>query len=65
MGWLRSVDFRFAWPIKLRERFTLEPSITAFNVFNNANFDTSVNSLSGILQLSAIGLQRREYPLTT
>jgi hypothetical protein len=56
MGWLRSVDFRFAWPIKLRERFTLEPSITAFNVFNNANFDTSVNSLSGILQSSAIGV---------
>lgn len=56
MGWLQSVDFRFAWPIKLRERFTLEPSITAFNLFNNANFDTSVNSLSGILQSSAIGV---------
>ena len=34
----------------IRERFTIEPSITAFNIFNFANFDTSVNSLSGILQ---------------
>ncbi len=50
MGWLRSVDFRFAWPVTIRERFTIEPSITAFNMFNFANFDTSVNSLSGILQ---------------
>jgi len=50
MGWLRSVDFRFAWPIAIKERVTVEPSITAFNIFNFANFDTSVNSLSGILQ---------------
>jgi len=50
MGWLRSVDARIAWPIKIRERFTIEPSFTAFNMFNFANFDSSVNSLSGILQ---------------
>lgn len=50
MAWLRSVDFHFAWPVVIRERFTIEPSITAFNIFNMANFDTSVNSLSGILQ---------------
>ena len=50
MGWLKSVDFRFAWPIQFKERFTIEPSITAFNFFNFANFDSSVNSLSGILQ---------------
>ena len=53
MGWLKSVDFRFAWPITIRERFTIEPSVTAFNMFNYANFDTSVNSLSGILQATA------------
>jgi hypothetical protein len=56
MGWLRSVDFRFAWPLKFKERFTVEPSITAFNIFNFANFDTSVNSLSGILDSSALGV---------
>ena len=56
MGWLKSVDFRFAWPISLPEwaghQVTIEPSVTAFNMFNFANFDTSVNSLSGILQAS-------------
>ena len=56
MGWLRSVEFRFAWPIKVKERFTIEPSITAFNIFNFANFDTSSNSLSGILDSSQIGV---------
>jgi hypothetical protein len=56
LGWLHSVDFRFAWPVKVTERFTVEPSVTAFNMFNNANFDTSVNSLSGILSSSAIAI---------
>ena len=27
-----------AWPIKLKERFSLEPSIAAYNVFNLVNF---------------------------
>ncbi len=56
MAWLRSVDFHFAWPIKIRERFTIEPSITAFNIFNFANFDTSSDSLSGILDSSQIAV---------
>jgi len=39
-----------SWPIKLRERFTLEPSISAFNVFNFANFDRltgGINTAAG------------------
>ena len=55
MGWMRSMDFHFAWPIKIRERFTIEPSVTAFNIFNFANFDTSSDSLSGILSSTTLG----------
>ena len=39
----------FAWPIKIKERFTIEPSVSAFNVFNFANFDGPTNKLLGIL----------------
>jgi hypothetical protein len=39
----------FAWPIKIKERFTIEPSVSAFNIFNYANFDGPTNKLLGIL----------------
>ncbi len=59
MGWLRSMDFHFAWPISLPERWshqiTIEPSVTAFNIFNFANFDSSLNSLSGVLSSTSLG----------
>jgi hypothetical protein len=35
--WLRSMDIRAAWPIKLRERLTIEPTASIFNVFNFSN----------------------------
>jgi Carboxypeptidase regulatory-like domain len=35
--WLKSVDLKAAWPIKIRERFTVEPSASVFNVFNFSN----------------------------
>ena len=49
LGWLKSFDMTFAWPIKIKERFTIEPSVSAFNVFNFANFDGPTNKLLGIL----------------
>ena len=55
LGWLRSLDMTFAWPIKIKERFTLEPSVSAFNVFNYANFDGPANKLLGILNNGTAG----------
>jgi hypothetical protein len=37
--WTKSVDFKVAWPHKFKERFTIEPSIAFYNVFNFANFN--------------------------
>jgi hypothetical protein len=37
-GVFREVSTVLAWPIKITERFSLEPSVSAFNVFNLANF---------------------------
>jgi Carboxypeptidase regulatory-like domain len=34
----KEVSTVLSWPFKFKERFTIEPSISAFNVFNFANF---------------------------
>ncbi|HKN35248.1 MAG TPA: carboxypeptidase regulatory-like domain-containing protein [Terriglobales bacterium] len=49
LAWLRTFDLTFAWPIKIKERITIEPSVSAFNIFNFANFDGPTNKLGGIL----------------
>ena len=46
-GIFREVSMVLAWPIKLTERFSLEPSFSAFNVFNLANFGRENGFLSG------------------
>jgi len=35
--WLKTLDLRAAWPIKIRERVMVEPSASIFNVFNFEN----------------------------
>ena len=35
--WLKTFDLRAAWPIKIRERIDIAPSVSVFNVFNFAN----------------------------
>ena len=35
--WLKSMDLKASWPIKIKERVTIEPSASVFNVFNFAN----------------------------
>jgi hypothetical protein len=53
-GWLRVIDLKLAFPIKITERVRLEPSVTAFNAFNFANIDVSPNNrLGSVLDQSA------------
>ncbi len=49
LAWLRTFDVTLSRPFKLGDRFVLEPSVSAFNVLNFANFDGSGNRLSGVL----------------
>ncbi len=45
--WFKAFDAKLSWPIKLRERWTLEPSIAFFNAFNFANFARTTGALTG------------------
>ena len=45
----KNVDLRFSWPLRFKDRFTIEPNVTAFNIFNFANYDAPGYRLSGVL----------------
>jgi carboxypeptidase family protein len=47
--WLKTVDLRGAWPIKVKDRFTITPSASVFNVFNFANAFQPGNLPNGAL----------------
>jgi hypothetical protein len=50
--WLKTLSLRLAWPIKVREGLTVEPSVSAYNALNIANFDAPQSLLRGILDAS-------------
>jgi hypothetical protein len=47
--WLKTIDLRLSWPFHVGERFTLSPNVSAFNIFNQANFGGPGRQLSGVL----------------
>ncbi|HWZ84031.1 MAG TPA: carboxypeptidase-like regulatory domain-containing protein [Terriglobales bacterium] len=47
--WLRTVDLRLSWPLRVGERVRIEPNVAAFNVFNIANFGGAGRQLNGVL----------------
>lgn len=48
-SWLKTIDLRLSWPFRLGERVRLEPNVSAFNIFNFANFGGAGRQLSGVL----------------
>src|SRR5438270_2164297 len=53
LGWLKTFDLKFSYPRKFGENFTIEPSVSVFNAFNNANFDLPSSTVGPILNLAA------------
>jgi hypothetical protein len=49
IGWLRATDIKLSWVGHIKERFTIEPSVAFFNIFNFSNFDSVGNNLQGSL----------------
>jgi len=48
-GWLRATDLKLAWRHTFAERFTIEPSVGFYNIFNFANFNLPPTTMNGIL----------------
>jgi len=48
-GWLKATDLKLAWRHTFRERFTVEPSVGFYNVFNFGNFNLPPTTMNGLL----------------
>jgi len=49
LSWLKDFDVSLSWVRKLGERVELSPTVSFYNVFNIANFNSPSNLLSGVL----------------
>lgn len=49
LGWLKTVDARLSWTYRIKDRVSIQPSVTVFNTMNFANFDQPGNLPSGVL----------------
>ncbi|MGH9718306.1 MAG: TonB-dependent receptor [Candidatus Acidiferrales bacterium] len=53
LSWLKTMDVQLSWKGHIGERYTIQPGISFYNVFNFANFDSAGDTLSGALSGSA------------
>ena len=54
-GWLRALVLRLAWRHTFKERFSIEPSVGFYNLFNFSNFNLPPNTMNGLLLGSGNG----------
>jgi hypothetical protein len=47
--WTKALDFKLAWEGKIKERFTVEPSIGLYNLFNFSNYNLPPGTMTGWL----------------
>ncbi len=47
--WTKALDFKIAWEGKVKERFTIEPSVGIYNLFNFSNYNLPPGTMTGWL----------------
>jgi len=47
--WLKATDLKLTWRHTFAERYTIEPSVGFYNVFNFSNFNLPPTTMSGLL----------------
>jgi hypothetical protein len=52
-AWFKGTDVEFSYVGHIKERLTITPSVSFFNVFNFANYDSAGNALVGTLNQTA------------
>jgi hypothetical protein len=53
LGNMFTFDLKLGWKINPKERLTIEPQVSIYNLFNKQNFDSPSQPLSGILNGTA------------
>jgi hypothetical protein len=53
LGWFKSFDVRLGWEHHLTDRISVIPSVSAYNLFNFANFDLPGFVQTGVLNFGA------------
>jgi hypothetical protein len=48
-SWLKTLDATLAWSYNIKERVTIKPSVSAYNLLNFVNFDLPTSMMSGLL----------------
>ncbi len=61
MSWLRTFDSTLTYNFKIKDRFTISPSVSAFNIFNFVNFDLPTSEMSGLLTGQAGSINGTNY----
>lgn len=59
--WLKAFDAKISWNHTFRERFTIQPSVGFYNLFNFANFDLPTSMMSGLLSGSTGTINGTNY----
>jgi Carboxypeptidase regulatory-like domain len=54
-SWLRAMDLKLAWRHTFAEKYTIEPSVGFYNIFNFSNFNLPPNTMNGLLNGSGSG----------
>ena len=60
-SWLRTFDSTLAWTYNIKEKLTIKPSISVYNLFNFVNFDLPTSMMSGLLNGTTGSVNGTDY----